>query len=452
MHTVILTVKDDELLASNQNVRKSDTMVILTQTSVSMRLRFISWKLWGSYFIPALRLLRDGIFRLWSKAPPTASSLRIRRQWLQSILQQKIASIDILPLDENRGFVGSMRRVRITLQDSIVGTASGDSSDTRTLSLILKTSLVSSSSGLSLGPMREARFYQTNDHDPALPKVYYASTNPCLREAVLLMQDLQNDDYVNVNLILGNQIWGTPCQTRDSQKLEMIQIMYRAAAELHAKHWNDETLLENRWMRNTNWWFGMDRHYWELSMKASYDGWRSLRTNPNLIFPPGFVEMINLSYDQSSFEHVREFVKESPFTLTHGDYHAANMMVKDKSLKILDWSEVGPWEPTTDLAQTIISDVPTKLFPHVEGILRRDYYDCLIDHNISYAWEDCRRRFGQSGMERWIWVLGVMEMFPCPDNLYQYFIDQMEAFRQAFCPEQDSFLLTTCGYVLPQSL
>lgn len=350
-----------------------------------------------------------------------------------------------------------MRRVRVTFQDNNDFSKAGtdDHGGTRTLSLILKTSLVSSGSGLSLGPIRETRFYQTTSNkDPTLPKVYYAATNSYLREAVLLLEDLQKDDYVNVNLILGNQIWGTDSPTNDAKKLQMIQIMYRAAADLHARYWNDKRLLEHRWMRNTNWWFGNDRHYWELSIKASYDGWTSLRTNPNLTFPPGFIEMMNRSYDQSSFEDVQTFLKETPFTLTHGDYHAANMMVKDdKALKVLDWSEVGPWEPTTDLAQTIISDVPATLFPHVEGILRKDYYDCLIsNHYISYDWEDCRRRFGQSGMERWIWVLGVMELFPCPDRLYQYFIDQMEAFRQEFCPEQNSFTLTTCGYVLPQSL
>lgn len=263
------------------------------------------------------------------------------------------------------------------------------------------------------------------------------------------------DDYVNVNHMLGNQIFRTIQKTTDQSKLEMIRRMYRTAADWHAFYWNDTTLLENSWMRNANWWFGNDRQYWELSIKASYDGWCALKQH-SIVFPPGFVEMMDQSYRQSSFDHTVRFLQQNgPFTLTHGDFHAANMMMNEQTslIKLLDWSEVGPWEPTTDLAQTIISDVPTKLFPNIEAILRNDYYDYLIQNkNITYAWEDCRRRFAESGMERWIWVLGIMGMFDCPVVLYQYFVDQMEAFRHTFCPEKDSFYLTTCGYVLPRSL
>ena len=68
-----------------------------------------------------------------------------------------------------------------------------------------------------------------------------------------------------------------------------------------------------------------------------------------------------------------------------------------------------------------------------------------------YSWEDCRCRFGESGMERWIWVLGVMSsLFDITSTgLGQYFIDQMDAFRREFCPRKEHFALSTAGCVLP---
>ena len=42
-----------------------------------------------------------------------------------------------------------------------------------------------------------------------------------------------------------------------------------------------------------------------------------------------------------------------------------------EGLRWFDWSEVGPWEPTTDLAQTLISDVKAAIFvQHSRALLR----------------------------------------------------------------------------------
>lgn len=44
---------------------------------------------------------------------------------------------------------------------------------------------------------------------------------------------------------------------------------------------------------------------------------------------------------------------------------------------------MGPWEPTTDLAQTIISDVKPELFIKHTNTLVRAYWERLIQLGIS---------------------------------------------------------------------
>jgi hypothetical protein len=122
-----------------------------------------------------------------------------------------------------------------------------------------------------------------------------------------------------------------------------------------------------------------------------------------------------------------------------------------QGMKLLDWSDVGPWEPTTDLAQTIISDLPTRLLSQVEGCLR-DYYARLVSLGVhDYSWEECRLRFGESGMKRWIWILGILDsLFDITTSgLGQYFVDQMNAFRLELCPNHTHFMLKSAISILP---
>ena len=198
-------------------------------------------------------------------------------------------------------------------------------------------------------------------------------------------------------------------------------------------------------------------------MESAHQGWLKVRAHQKLTYPVGFIDVVDSSFANSSWSQLQAHLKNTPYTLTHGDFHASNMLIHLQSsslltadvlltgLKLFDWSEVGPWEPVTDLAQTVISDVPKELFNQVEDCLRA-YHVRLRELGVEdYSWKECCCRFGESGMERWIWVLGVMSsLFDITTTgLGQYFIDQMNAFRLEFCPSQEYFVLKTAGCVLP---
>ena len=109
-----------------------------------------------------------------------------------------------------------------------------------------------------------------------IPKTYYSHGSPWLGEMVVLMENLQAGSGVNrvgVNQLMGNQIWGVAENTpKNVNKLELLKAMYYLAAEVHAQFWMDDSLLKERWMRNTNWFHSGDRHHWEWTMKTARQG------------------------------------------------------------------------------------------------------------------------------------------------------------------------------------
>lgn len=403
----------------------------------------------------------------WDDGPPSPSRKIVSKQWLSRILGTTIVAIQEEGLAENRGFVGSMTVLQVET----------DRNHPK-LSFVLKTSQPLFSNRRLTGPggVREALYYNSKYAQRAtelgrIPKTYYSHGSKWLREMVILMENLQVSDLghgcrrIGVHQLMGNQIWGVAADTpKNIDKLELLKAMYYHAAEIHAQFWMDKSLLEEGWMRNTSWFHDSDRHYWEWSMKAAHQGWLKVRCHTKLKYPKGFVQVLDSSFAQSSWSKLQEHLSTAPFTLTHGDFHAANMIIQLPSssdqttadnllegLKVFDWSEVGPWEPTTDLAQTVVSDLPKELFSNVEDILQAYHTRIQLLGVTNYSWEDCRRRFGESGMERWIWILGVMSsLFDITSTgLGQYFIDQMNAFRLQFCPNHTHFVLKTAGNVLP---
>eukprot|EP00123_Amoebidium_parasiticum_P005000 comp162528_c0_seq1/m.49444 comp162528_c0_seq1/g.49444 ORF comp162528_c0_seq1/g.49444 comp162528_c0_seq1/m.49444 type:complete len:206 (-) comp162528_c0_seq1:3-620(-) len=168
-------------------------------------------------------------------------------------------------------------------------------------------------------------------------------------------------------------------------------------------------------------------------------------SNGALKFSPELVRIIDESLKRARWEELQAHLKnpDTPRTLCHGDFHASNMLLRDGTanephalqdgLVMFDWSEVGTWEPTMDLAQTIIADVSPSLFVPQSKQLVRHYWETLIAHRVKesdYPFDACWEGFCR-GAERWVWVFAVLASFPLPDVAIQYFHDQLPAFVKA---------------------
>lgn len=219
--------------------------------------------------------------------------------------------------------------------------------------------------------------------------------------------------------------------------------MYRQAAEMHAVHWCDKRLLQLSWLKGAAWFQGRGRDDWEAAINRARNDWKRVKTlHPSLELSAKLICVIDASLARASWKALQQHLSDPavPFTLCHGDFHAANMFIKGNEAKAFeisqfDWSEVGPWEPVADLVQTLISDVKPDVFSHHSKDLVRVYWDRLIECGVdpkSYTFAQCWESFCRRGPERWVWVFCALAAFPgVPDVAVKYFHDQLLAFIEA---------------------
>ncbi|KAF9364375.1 hypothetical protein BGX34_001689 [Mortierella sp. NVP85] len=396
-----------------------------------------------------------------------------------------VISAECKGLDGNRGLVGVMTRVHVSYVLGETG-AKSDSKDTQELHLILKMSgdgYLRRLGNIISGQAREARFYSSDlakelVPKTLLPRVYYSHGSQWLGEYVILMEDIKqrgcggnqasnngNLPPVDVNFVFGNQIWGIPPSIDQStlpKATDMLDQMFVTAAGMHAQHWNDPRLRKLSWLKCVGWYHGVDRARWEWSVQAGAVSWAKGKAKAasgefDVKYSEKFISVMDKAFEQASWEKLQHRLQDRsiPFTLTHGDFHAANMILdRSKSstspdLAIYDWSEVCIWEPTTDLGQTVISDVAIPVFQaHARSAVRK-YWERLVELGAikpsEYSFETCWKSFLRGGVEKWIWTFAILCNYPgMPPKCVQYFHDQMLAFIELADSEKDvSYGITT---------
>ncbi|GJJ75955.1 hypothetical protein EMPS_08313 [Entomortierella parvispora] len=421
---------------------------------------------------------------------PNPGDVELSTPWLKSILisagaipkNALISTVECTGLDGNRGLVGAMTRVLVTY-------TLPSNQDPQSIHMVLKKSRDGQKPRLAnilSGHAREAIFYSSDLAksllpSTLLPKVYYAHGSQFLGEYVILMEDVKQrrckdkseDPHkkpIDINFVFGNQIWGLP-ESVKSQTLppatDMLDQMFLTAAEMHAQHWNDSRLLQLNWLKTAAWYRGTGRTRWEWSVQAGIRAWEKGKAmaasgDYNVKYSDKFVKIMDASLNNASWERFQERLhdKTLPFTLTHGDFHAANMILdrtgsSSPTVTIYDWSEVCIWEPTTDLGQTVISDVAAPVFKaHARKALQK-YWDRLIALGVvkatDYPFETCWKHFVRGGIEKWLWTFAILCSYPgMPAQGVQYFHDQMLAFMElAENGGEECYEITTVLCFLP---
>ena len=352
-----------------------------------------------------------------------------------------------------------------------------------------------------------------------VPRVFYEYFSSFTGDMVLLMEDLQ-PSAVGVNMHLGNQIWGKPALAEHIDQTELLEAVFSVSADLHALFWRDATLLRNSWMKTSAWYRGEDRCGWEMAMNTARRFWRQVYSgivgnaergdNANagtVRWEPRLVNIINQSLERTSWKALQAHLHDPhiPYTLTHGDFHAANMFLRNicpvvsetsetpnsndaptpinttrdgtntaegdhphllstsagthavfdsltlpsiwlrSRLVWVDWSEVGPWEPCADLGQMMISDVNPSLRRACERQCVRLYWERLVEVGgvslSDFPWERCWSSYERASIERWLFLLIILAGFGLPPIAVQYFHDQVWAFVEDHASQCEAFEL-----------
>ncbi|ORY04308.1 hypothetical protein K493DRAFT_333945 [Basidiobolus meristosporus CBS 931.73] len=380
----------------------------------------------------------------------------ISPQWITQLFRDKgvlneeneVESVIVEDLQGNRGLTGSLCRLRLTYANSKAVAPSLPQT------LILKLTILGVNnrrSAISAGQFREAVAYEKLDTHYAkyLPKIYFTYGSSLTGTQIILMEDLMGiKEAIGVNHLFGNQIWGANnTLSNPPDQVEVLQKMFGFAAELHAKHWNDRSLLNQDWVKGAGWYQGRDRARWELAIDRARSSWTLYKQHmasgdSGAQLAPKFIDIVDKSFASTSWDNLQKHLRDPtiPFTLCHGDFHAGNMIWvqsdSEQQLRVVDWSEVGVWEPTADLGQTIISDVKPEIWRDNQTDIKllREYWEKLVSLGVSaeeYPFDLCLERYERAPVERWIWVFSVMSMFGLPAAAIQYFHDQILSFIEA---------------------
>ncbi|KAF9980696.1 hypothetical protein BGZ65_004785 [Modicella reniformis] len=430
---------------------------------------------------------------------PNPGDTEISIPWLTKTLvatedipkNARIISAECKGLDGNRGLVGVMTRVQVSYilqarSDTTDTIKPSFGQDTQELHLILKKSNDGRKNRLIniiSGQTREAIFYSSDlakqlVPNTLLPKVHYAHGSQWLGEYVILMEDIKQRHGhdatslppVDVNFVFGNQIWGIPPSIDQSTlppATDMLEKMFVTAAEMHAQHWNDSRILQMNWLKSADWYRGVDRIRWEWGVQAGAVSWAKAKAKVangdfEVKYSEKLVRIMDRAFAQASWKKLQQRLQDRavPFTLCHGDFHAANMILdRSKStispdLVIYDWSEVSVWEPTMDLGQTVISDVAIPVIQaHARSALHK-YWERLIELGAvqpsEYSFETCWTSFLRGGVEKWLWVFAILSSHPSlPALAVQYFHDQMVAFIELAEESEISYDITSVLFFAP---
>ena len=112
-------------------------------------------------------------------------------------------------------------------------------------------------------------------------------------------------------------------------------------------------------------------------------------------------------------------------------------------MRLVDWEVVGVGSGAQDIGQYMMSHMAPAARRLCEDRLLKVYYDKLQATIASrvvdsadvvpdgcrgdYTFEKCKREYVYGGVERWMFLLIILAGM-CPNNMQQYFLNQVEAF------------------------
>lgn len=417
---------------------------------------------------------------LWPTGPSAEYPQDATPAWASRVLGAPVASVTVDDLAANRGLVGAMFRVGVTYAGG--PTTAPPHLVARPTSFILKSTRAATRAqvrfSISRVAAREARAYAllAARGSPLPPALLWSRSSLWSGECALLLEDVgarPGGGAVGVNLLLGNQVWGLPAPLpRPVDPLTVMTTAAVAAADLHAAHWRDASLpAAHPWLKAADWYAGRGRAAWEGGLNAARARWAAGKASPavasgQVALEPWVVALVDASLAGATWGALQARLADPavPWTLTHGDWHASNMLwcyrddlsaaphaaaagaeaaaapvaaADPRRLAVVDWSEAGLWEGTADVAQMMISDVPPPVRRACEQRVLRAYWARLNAGAPPGAtgvdWDTVWAGYATRGAERWVWMLALLAGFGLPPAAMQYFHDQVAAFVRDYC-------------------
>lgn len=355
--------------------------------------------------------------------------------FLSSVLGRPVASVVPSSMAGSGGLNAIMARLTVTFADGGVAT------------FVQKELLAGRP---ELGLAREALFYEKMARDllKSTPAVYHAYGDMATGRKQLLFEDLSS--AVQCGYFFG---YGSP--HNNGKDLALITSSFpdvdcrfitleafRTLARIHGRHWMSASLLGRSWLRCSSYFRAApsgdeEAHFYSVH-KVATDAWSKVLSSLNtssVVWDDAVLSLMSASFSKISWRDYQTSLLTHPWTLMHGDFHPANLMMREdtREVVILDWEVVGIGRGAQDLGQFVISHMSAADRRSVEDEALRAYYSALclsaggaLDA-AAYTLGACREEYVAGGVARWVWLLAYIASC-CPETMTQYFHDQLLAF------------------------
>lgn len=307
----------------------------------------------------------------------------------------------------------------------------------------------------TMGLAREGLFYSNlaEQLDELVPKAYYSHGDMASGEKVMLMECFSNS--LNVGLVFGpkpphnwaltESLLASLCAGKPGPE-EMSATALSLYAKMHARFWQDESLLQHTWLRGVDFAAGSDMQAWESSIGQSADMWKCLSADrkagaTDIKWDDHLVKCIDASFSKVSWNTFQEELRSRPWTLVHGDCHPGNALWVPTSdgkerMVLIDFEMIGIGSPSQEIGQYLISHMPPEDRRKCEKQLVQQYHGELLEelksrgHQLeadAFTFERCWSEYVAGGAGRWVFFVPLLFEL-CGVTMGQFFHDQLAAF------------------------
>jgi len=367
-------------------------------------------------------------------------------------------TIDRSSMNDAGGLAGDMTRLRLLFAEERGTECAREKGEEKTM-VVKRTR--SQTQSVQLGMAREAFFYNSDLRKAlqcGIPKIFYAHGDMKTGLKDLIMEDLTHAAQCGHFFGPGSPLnWGKDLDTLkkgfDLSAYDTAQLAFSHAAKLHSEYWAKESFMTSEtleWLRGGRWVVGEGRETWEGTHNHCKDLWLKARADGKLeSIEPSVVAIIDASQAKCTWDNFQEDLKSRPFTLVHGDFHPANMMVAPAAptataassaadgekaswqLYLLDWENVGVGSGPQELGQYMISHAAHEFRRDSEVGLVNAYYDelCQLNPKVveTMSREQCHAEYVNGAVAKWMWLLPLLVAM-CPPPMTAFFTRQVADF------------------------
>ncbi|MXX19322.1 MAG: phosphotransferase [Dehalococcoidia bacterium] len=311
-----------------------------------------------------------------SDLPIPLSAEDFTPDWLTAALRsngtiedERVVSVEAIPMGEEFGFLGSLLRLSLTYD--------------RPRAAAPATLIAKFAAGAEMNRafarqygiyVTEARFFQ--DLQPsltAMPTVQavYTDYDSAAGDGVTILEDLQG------KLRIGDQMVSPP-------HTEALKIVEQSAG-LHATWWGKADADDLAWIPKT------DGPVWAMAPATLQGFWPVYQQNFGHMLTPDLISAVERTWAQMDWVFKR--FATPPITVIHGDYRLDNMFFPDREgdpITVIDFQLMARGRGPYDIAYFASQSLDVEQRRATERELVRHYHDTLVAAGVrDYSFDDC---------------------------------------------------------------